>query len=92
MPFARSIAVKRLLAAALLITLAGCGSIYNLATGPQVYGGVQHDVWAFHHVCKGQVLIMDVPFSAVVDTGLLPLTALFELVRWMTGWPPPGVK
>ena len=84
--------MKRLLAAALLIPLAGCGSIYNLATGPQVYGGVRHDVWAFDHVCKGQALIFDVPFSFAVDTGLLPLTALFELVRWTTGWPPPGVK
>jgi uncharacterized protein YceK len=80
--------VKLILAAALLVPLVGCGSMYNLATGPRVYGGTRYDVWAFDHLCKGGVLIFDVPFSAVVDTGLLPLTALFELVRWMSGWPP----
>jgi len=90
MPVAKSLVVK-VLAAALLLPLVGCGSIYNLATGPQVYGGVQNDLWAIEHACKGAVLMFDVPFSAAVDTGLLPLTALFELVRWMTGWPPPGV-
>jgi len=34
--------VKLVLAAALLTPLAGRGSIYNLAAGPQVYGGVRH--------------------------------------------------
>jgi uncharacterized protein YceK len=85
----------RLAALALaLLTLSGCfvGSIYNLATGPQVYGGVRQDVWWFNHVCKGQVAMFDVPSSFVLDTGLLPLTALFELIRALTGWPPPGVK
>ena len=29
--------------------------------------------------------------SFILDTGLLPLTALFELLRALTGWPQPGV-
>ena len=76
-----------------LLLLGGCGvgSIYNLATGPQVYGGVRQDLWWTQHVCKGAVAMLDIPSSAVLDTGLLPVTALFELLRWLTGWPPPGV-
>ena len=86
--------MKAVAALALLpLSLSGCfvGSIHNLSAGPQVYGGVRQDLWWVENVCKGSVAYLDVPSSAVLDTGLLPLTALFELVRWLTAWPPPGV-
>lgn len=72
-----------------VLALGGCGSIHNLATGPQVFGGVRHDLWAFENVCKGQALALDIPFSFPIDVALLPLTSLFETVRVLTGWPPP---
>jgi len=85
----------KIVAALVLLALGGCGSIYNLGSGPQVYGGLRQDVEWTGTRCLGDfrnVGWVDLPFSAAVDTGLLPLTALFELVRWMTGWPPPGVR
>jgi len=80
---------KLLLGLVLAGSLAGCGTMVNLSTGPQVYGGVRQDLWASEHVCKGSIALMDVPSSFVLDTALLPLTACFEMFRWITGWPPP---
>ena len=83
----------KIVGALLLLALGGCGSFVNLGTGPQVYGGVRTDLASPQgSSCNPFPMALDIPFSAVVDTGLLPLTALFELVRWVTGWPPPGVK
>lgn len=63
----------------------------NLTTGPQVYGGVQQDLRPIGSSCFHFRLLCDIPFSAVVDTGLLPVTAIFEGIRCATGWPPKGV-
>jgi len=77
-----------------LLTLSGCGSICNLATGPQFYGGVQEDVRVTQVTLMGNLRIIgytDLPFSAVLDTALLPVTGLFELLRALSGWPPRGI-
>ena len=82
------------IAALALLSLGGCGSFVNLATGPQVYGGVLADVELTETRCVGSLRYVgytDLPFSAVVDTGLLPITAIFEGLRCATGWPPRGV-
>lgn len=65
----------------------GCGTIANLAEGPAVYGGVRHDTRPMELLAAG-FAAWDIPFSAVLDTALLPITGLFELVRWLSGWPP----
>jgi len=71
--------------------LAGCGTVHNLTKGPEVYGGVRYDWHVFRNsdMESGAFAMWDLPFSLVLDTALLPVTAMFELIRWLTGWPPP---
>lgn len=68
---------------ALVLTLSGCGSILNFDAykgGPRVYGGVRLDasgsVWS-----DDVVGYVDLPFSFVVDTALLPIYLVFEAFR-----------
>ncbi len=84
--------MKHALLALGLLSLGGCGSILNLATGPQVYGGVQVDLDCAQQRCTAGLGYLDLPFSAVLDTGLLPVTAIFEGIRAATGWPPRTVE
>jgi uncharacterized protein YceK len=75
-----------LLALALTVLLAGCGTIADIATDQKIYGGIQKDValiedpvlpktsppeYFFPLVIFG---ILDVPLSFVLDTVLLPVT------------------
>jgi len=75
-----------LLALALTILLAGCGSIADISTDQQIYGGIQKDValiedpylpktsppeYFFPLIILG---ILDVPLSFVLDTLFLPVT------------------
>lgn len=80
--------MKRGLAALFLLALSGCGTLLNMTQGPVLYGGVR----ALHSFEDGPGWLgFDVPFSFAFDTALLPVTALFELMRWLSGWPPsPG--
>ena len=74
-----------------LLAIGGCGTAYNMVKGPQVYGGVRQDeLWIPHSRWRGN-LQLDKIFSFALDTALLPITALFEFLRWQTGWPPPGL-
>ena len=75
----------------ILIALTGCATVENLTEGPVIYGGLR-DIFVKPRDLEGQSFaLMDAPFSAALDTALLPVTALFELIRWLSGWPPsPG--
>jgi uncharacterized protein YceK len=67
-----------------LLALSGCLTVFNLTQGPVVYGGVR----ALHSCEDGPGWFgFDFPFSLAADTALLPVTALFELARWIWGWP-----
>jgi len=76
----------RLIAAALVLLLGGCGSIADIATDQWIYGGIQKDVqliknpylpktdppdYFFPLIFFG---ILDLPLSFAVDTLLLPVT------------------
>ncbi len=76
------------IAAALLgVPLSGCGSINNLGEGPHVYGGVR-SMGRYGDLSSNICSYYDLPFSVALDTGLLPVTLLAELLRELTGWPP----
>lgn len=75
--------MKNLLALVLVASLSGCGSIMNFEhfdSGPRVYGGVQIDAsgdcWE-----ENAIGIVDLPFSFVMDTALLPVYLVFALFR-----------
>lgn len=82
------IAITAALFVALLVSLPGCGSICNYATGdPEVYGGVQKDMGFISgggghvHVSNGKgavavvaIVLADMGLSGAVDTLTLPLT------------------
>lgn len=75
-----------LLALALTVLLAGCGTIADMAVDQRIYGGIQQDV----HLIENPTLpktsppeyffpliiigALDVPLSFVLDTVLLPVT------------------
>src|SRR6267378_3488292 len=84
-------AIQVLAIACSLLMTGGCETIINLTEGPHVYGGVRN---AFHQgdMESSVIAMFDLPFSFVLDTALLPVTALCELLRWMTGWPPPSSR
>ena len=69
--------------------LGGCGTIANLTEGPVVYGGVRGDWHRQESGTAGSSFfnLVDLPFSFVLDTALLPITASFELIRALSGWP-----
>lgn len=80
--------MRLLLLAILCFCLAGCATIENFCDGPVVYGGTRN-IWCRPRDMEGQVFAMaDSPFSFALDTALSPVTALFELIRWLSGWPP----
>lgn len=62
--------------------LAGCGPIMDLDRGPRIYGGVRADVQLSSgvlHVIPAGLFALDLPFSLVLDTLLLPVTIMVEL-------------
>lgn len=75
--------MKKLGALVLVAALSGCGSILNFDAydgGPRVYGGVRLD--ASGQLWSDDVVgYVDLPFSFVVDTALLPVYLLFEAFR-----------
>ncbi|MBI3856077.1 MAG: YceK/YidQ family lipoprotein [Planctomycetes bacterium] len=69
-----------LLAGALL--LGGCGTFANLGDQPQIYGGLRYDIKDLGNTgpCSTALIsCVDVPFSLVLDTVLLPVTLFSEL-------------
>ena len=67
----------------LCAALSGCGSIMNFDYydgGPRVYGGVRIDAGGR---CWNDDVVgyVDLPFSFVVDTALLPIHLCFEAFR-----------
>jgi uncharacterized protein YceK len=46
----------------------------------RVYGGVKTDLKCMRHL-EGILSVFDIPFSAIVDTVLLPVTIWFEIFR-----------
>src|SRR5580693_9117734 len=59
-----------------LLLCSGCGSFYGRMYGPPigVYSGVRADTWiVFQGQPKHPLFAIDYPFSAVVDTLLLPV-------------------
>ena len=77
----------------LLLGLAGCGTLRDLTgsspletSGPHVYGGVRADLELAKtpFCCSGTMaffFLPDVPFSAILDTLLLPVTGVVALFR-----------
>ena len=51
----------------------------------KIYGGVRLDAESFdeYHIGEwmGWIYIIDFPFSLVLDTALLPVTVVWELIR-----------
>lgn len=74
------------IAALLSVSLVGCGTINNLGEGPHVYGGVR-SLGLYGEPMGNMASYCDLPFSFALDTGILPITSLAELARWITGWP-----
>jgi uncharacterized protein YceK len=75
-----------------LLMLGGCGSILNLGIHPEIYGGVRYDLEVHGSSCMPiGPLYCDIPFSFVLDTALLPVTAIVEGIRWATPAPSEGV-
>lgn len=75
--------LKKTWALILVTAMSGCGSILNFDAydgGPRVYGGVRLD--AGGHLWSDDVVgYVDLPFSFVVDTALLPIYLVFEAFR-----------
>lgn len=75
--------MKKIQCLVLAMVLTGCGSIMNFDHydgGPRVYGGVRLDasgsLWS-----DDVVGYVDLPFSFVVDTALLPIYLVVEAFR-----------
>jgi uncharacterized protein YceK len=65
-----------------MLCLSSCGTIMNLCHEPRVYGGVRGDLEPEKvDLFSVPFLILDLPFSAVLDTALLPITIWFEIFR-----------
>jgi uncharacterized protein YceK len=81
----------KLLSVLALLTLAGCGSIEDLARaedGQRVFGGVRYacerssrGFAPCHSEPAGIVYVFDFPFSAALDIELLPLTVPLAVLR-----------
>jgi len=63
--------------------LGGCGTIGDLAQHPHVYGGIRDDIRVIGRGTGpdrcGWLIAPDLPFSLVLDTVVLPSTAIYEL-------------
>ena len=83
----------RLLALSMTVLLGGCGSIVNMLTEWDIYGGVKNGVrlvekpylpksdppeYFFPLVIIG---IIDIPLSAVLDTLTLPISLIVTLTK-----------
>jgi len=82
--------MRRIILACWLLLATGCGTMMQWGIGPANYGGVQFDLYIFHETQKsaltsefwfGILAILDIPFSFVLDTALLPFTTLLTLIR-----------
>ncbi|HZE96115.1 MAG TPA: YceK/YidQ family lipoprotein [Planctomycetota bacterium] len=87
--------IRRLPALALLLLLAGCGTIADMAgdghlvdphvPAPHIYGGVRVDAIAVDPgsliAPLNYVFYLDFPFSAVLDTVLLPFSIPWTLAH-----------
>lgn len=78
-----------------LVLCSGCGSFYGRMYGPpaHVYSGVRADTWlAFQGQPKHPLFVIDYPFSAIVDTLLLPVDLWPESppLEPLKGWKPGG--
>lgn len=75
--------IKKLCALALVASLSGCASILNFdhyRDGPRIYGGTRLD--ASGHLWSDDAIgYIDLPFSFVMDTVLLPVYLVFEFFR-----------
>ena len=79
-----------ILALVLCLSLTGCGSIVNMLTDLEVYGGVKKGVRLIEHPYLPKtgeyffpmiiIGVIDVPLSAVLDTILLPVTLTVYLL------------
>lgn len=74
----------------LLLFVPGCGTMYQFDAGPAIYGGVQMDLYVFYETQKsaltsefwfGVLAILDIPFSFVLDTLILPIVVLLNIVN-----------
>jgi len=68
--------------------LQGCGTVQNLIDGPEIYGGVRTDIYCPNDLEEAVFAMYDLPFSAILDTALIPVTGLFALTRPLFSWPP----
>ena len=62
--------------------MVGCGTISNLGERPRIYGGVREDAKLMETTgpCSSWPAgCMDMPFSLILDTVLLPFTLIYEL-------------
>lgn len=81
----------RLVALALVVLLGGCGSIVNMLSDQEIYGGVKKGVRLIEHPYLPRtsppeyffpliiIGVIDVPLSAVLDTVFLPVYLIIEL-------------
>ena len=60
-------------------------TLENLSEGPVAYGGTRN-IFCRRRDMEGQSFAsMDSPFSFALDTALLPVTGIFEILRWFSG-------
>jgi len=87
----------KVLTASLIALAAGsCSTLSDLGGdgGPHVYGGTRGNIKSIHEPypdAAGYVLLFcvcDFPWSLALDTGLLPITVVVELIRGLTADPP----
>lgn len=67
----RTIILPLTLISTVILNLSGCASTIGHVVNPCPYSGVKLDVKSWHAV--GPLVILDLPFSAVMDTVLLPI-------------------
>jgi len=71
---------------AVLLSLAGCGTINDMTKGDdgqRVYGGIRQDAGMIQSNNSTPVVlgILDFPFSFALDTAMLPITFIIMLIR-----------
>ena len=78
--------MRRIILTCWLLLATGCGTMMQWDVGPAIYGGVRFDLYLFHGTNMetefwfGLLVILDMPFSFVFDTVLLPFIALLTLL------------
>lgn len=73
--------MKKLLSTLLLsasLSFSGCGTIIGMYTsGPKPYRGFETDMWLINKEAKEWIFALDLPFSILCDTLLLPVTVFW---------------